>query len=105
MSDEPQQTQLKVVKDEPKAISLPSGNIAHSEVFRYELENRLHGFRSGIIALQGEQEGQQGHYEASVKELTDKHNTATSDLLRRIGDLQKAERAVTSALDSLDRAE
>lgn len=79
--------------------SLPSPNIEHASVFENQMQNSLHGFESGIIALQGELEGQQRAFEASQVEAAKKHETAKADLLRRIGDLETAKRMASAALD------
>lgn len=88
---------------------LPSGNISHAVVFGNELQNRIHGFESGIIALQGELEGSQVTFDADIAELnqkiaerTEKRTAEKADLLRRIDDLQRAKRMATAALDAGD---
>jgi hypothetical protein len=80
-------------------LGLPSPNIKHSDVFENQMNNSLHGFTSGVVALQGEMEGQEAAFQKAVADLTDKHNTAKADLLRRIGDLETARRMAAAALD------
>lgn len=93
----------KPVTEQPQqAISLPSPNIEHSATLENELQGRLHQFKSGIIALQGELEGQEQAFQAEAKERKDKHEAAKADLTRRIGDLQKGERMLSAALDVAD---
>ncbi len=80
--------------------SLPSPNLVHADVFENQMQNSLHGFSSGIVALQGELEGQGRQFEAAQAELAQKHETAKADLLRRIADLEKAKRMAESAIDA-----
>lgn len=87
------------------ALSLPSPHVSHSEILVNEMTNRLHQFRSAIIAIQGQIEGEQKAHEAAVKELTDKHNASKADLLRRLSDLQRGEKAVNRSLDALNEPE
>lgn len=79
--------------------SLPSPNLEHSAVWHNEISNRLQGFESGIVALQGEMEGQQRSYEDAAAELSAKHETAKADLLRRIADMRKGKAICEAALD------
>lgn len=99
--DMPKVTSLSVVEDSnQQPISLPSANVAHATVYENETQLRLSGFESGIIALQAELEGQEAHYRESVDELTDKHNKAKTELLKRIEDLQTGKRMAAAALDA-----
>ncbi len=84
-------------------VSLPSEHLVHADVFSNELNIRLAGFEAGIIALQGELEGQQEAYEAQVAELTGKHETAKAGLLKRIEDMQRGKRMAAAALDEAGR--
>jgi hypothetical protein len=86
-------------RQEVAVTSLPSPNIIHADVFENQMQNSLHGFASGIVALQGEMEGQQRAFEAAQAELAQKHEAAKADLLRRISDLEKAKRMAEAALD------
>lgn len=83
------------------AVSLPSPHIDHSAVFENEMQNRLHQFNSGIIALQSEVEGQETAHQKAIAELTKKHDEAKADLVRRIANLERGKLAVSAALDSL----
>jgi len=89
---------------EPTAAvqSLPSANIQHASVLANELTNRMHQFDSGIIALQGELEGQQEQHERAMKDVEDRHLLSKADLLRRIGDLQKGKKMLSAALDAAE---
>lgn len=80
-------------------LSLPSPHIEHAVTFESEMQNRLHGFQSGIVALQGELDGQQqafdkdaaerqAEFDRAASERLARHAVARSDLERRIGDLQ-----------------
>jgi hypothetical protein len=84
-------------------VSLPSEHLIHADVFSNELNIRLAGFEAGIIALQGELEGQQQAHEAQVAELTKKHETAKAGLLKRIEDMQRGKRMAAAALDEAGR--
>jgi hypothetical protein len=87
---------------ETASVSLPSAHVVHSDVLTNMMHNRLHEFESGLVALQGEMEGQQQAHDKQVQELADKHTSSKADLLRRIDDLNKGKRMLSAALDAAE---
>lgn len=63
----------QVIEHTPETTSLPSMHISHSAVFVNELDARIMGFDSGIIAVAADMEGMQREYEREQAERAKRH--------------------------------
>lgn len=84
-------TELSLKAQMLDSMSLPSEHLDHTATFANELTNRIHGFESGVAALEGVLAGKQTAWD-----------TEKAELVRRIDNLKTALRMAKSGVAAKD---
>lgn len=85
------------------AISIPSMNIDHASVFLNELDTRLMGFDSGIMAVVADIEGAQKRYEQECADKAKTHATYIEERHRLKRDLERGRQMAHAAKLAYDQ--
>jgi hypothetical protein len=80
-------------------MSLPNGNILHSQVYMSETQIRLATYNQGLTLLESEMANVEGKFVADVQELTIKRDTTLADLQKRADDLRLAVKMATAPIE------
>lgn len=85
---------------ETETTSLPSMHIDHSAVLLNELDTRLMGFDSGIVAVVADMDGMQKQFELDQAERADKHAAEIEKRHRLKRDLERGRSMVMAAKEA-----
>lgn len=77
--------------------SLPSQHIDHSANFANELDARLLGFQSALMAVEADMEGMQAKYEKDAAEAAQKHSTEMASRERLKRDINRSKAMAEAA--------
>lgn len=79
--------------------NLPSPHIDHSANFANELDSKLMGFTSALMAVDADIEGMQAAYEKSQSEASAKHSEAMASRERLKRDIARSHKMAQAARD------
>jgi hypothetical protein len=85
-----------------EVVQLPNAHVDHTANLHNELQNRRHGFLSGLQALNAAKEGAETDHNQALAEANEKHLKAMADLDRRIADVERALSAVEKGIADID---
>lgn len=91
------ETKGKTIEHAAAATSLPSMHIDHAAVFLNELDTRLMGFDSGIVAVVADMEGMQKQFEQEQAERAATHAADIEKRHRLKRDLERGRAMVMAA--------